>query len=99
MNSLICPPLATSANRARPQLQDPVVWRTLHMPKVQIACSGNCDQGRRCNCALSSTSSCKRSDASSLASEEESRATAILLQMFMLLTSIMALGLLAWTMA
>lgn len=74
-------------------------WPVLPATELQTACSGNCGQGRRCNCAQNSSSSCATAEAAGLACQHEEQGAALLTQMLNLLGGTVVLCGLAWLMA
>jgi hypothetical protein len=105
MNRLIYAPMVTPADgiqqaQKRAQKEVACAWQPLKLePALQTACSGDCDQGRRCNCALSSRSYCSGARAGDLASRHEQQGATRPLQMFQLLCGIVVLCSLAWFMS
>jgi hypothetical protein len=41
----------TRSDRARKQWEETEAWHLPHMTRLVNACTGNCDQGDKCNCA------------------------------------------------
>lgn len=92
MGSLIHTGSASSMAPARP-------WPVQPVTELQTACSGNCEQGRRCNCAANTSSFCAMDGAAGLAAQHEEQGAAALMQVLMLLSGTVVLGGLAWLMA
>ncbi|MCV2358618.1 hypothetical protein LNV08_06465 [Paucibacter sp. TC2R-5] len=100
MNSLIYAPMVSPADGTpHPQSGETPAWTLPILAAGQTVCSGNCDQGRRCNCTLSSNIYCENARAESLADQQEQQGAALLIQMFQLLCGIMLMCSLAWLVA
>jgi hypothetical protein len=100
MHSLIYAPMVSPADGIQhPQSGEAPAWQLPKLAAGQTACSGDCDQGRRCNCTLISGSYCDSAKAESLAAQQEQQSAALLLQMLQLLFSIIVVCSLAWLVA
>ena len=110
MSSLIYPSIAIDADRrsssgsnnkgrSEHESAGAGAWHLPQISPAQNACTGNCDQGRRCSCALSVAGSChpaESAEALGLASAKEAE---LLSLMAKLLTMTLGLSLLAWVLA
>jgi uncharacterized protein (DUF983 family) len=84
-------------DRAIKQREEPESWHLPHMTRLLGVCSGDCNQGRRCDCAPSPAEACTELGADD--SEWESADAAVLLFMIKLLGGILAFCFLAWAVA
>ncbi len=97
MSSMIYTPMAADADRARKQREEPEAWHLPHMSKRQHCCTGNCEQGRFCDCAVSAPiQACPSSLELGLVDPQSAQDAELLVHMFKLLSAIVLACLLAW---
>ncbi|WP_310383617.1 hypothetical protein [Roseateles sp.] len=104
MNSLINTSVAVDADRDRKahskrQREHAGAWHLPHISPAENACTGNCEQGRRCSCALSSGRSCHQAEGQDAFKPASTKEAELLSQMAKLLTVTLGLSLLAWVLA
>ena len=108
MSSLIYPSIAIDADRSRSsnnkgrserEREGAGAWHLPQNSPAQNACTGNCDQGRRCSCALSSSRVCKQELGTEAFKPASTKEAELLSQMSKLLTVTLGLSLLAWVLA
>jgi hypothetical protein len=89
-----------TADRARKQREEPEPWHLPHITLAQAACSGDCEQGRRCDCASGSakfsTVEVTHGGAVSRWTSQDADVEAHMLRLF---AGILTLCLLAWMLA
>ncbi|MCV2370568.1 hypothetical protein [Roseateles oligotrophus] len=99
MNTLIYAPLAEDSDRARKQREEPEAWHLPHMRHMPCACSGNCEQGRHCDCTSNSAKCCSDPSVDAAAFLWEHQDAEVVAHMYKLTPVVLALCFLAWVVA
>lgn len=100
MTSVIYTSIAIDATPSRESRKQAAGTR--HLPpigSVENGCTGNCEQGRRCSCALSSGSNCDQAEGTDALGPASAKEVELLSQMSKLLAATLGLSLLAWVLA